>query len=466
MELPNPGDVVDVSGDLSPVGLDSLMQAIGGGPLILHNGAWNYDPDGPNGGEFNKRIPCTGAAIAPDGRLFLLEVDGREPSTSVGLTRPQFAALMRAFGATEGMAFDGGGSSTMAVRLLGDPTTSVVNDPSDGKERRVADGLFVYSTAPVGEAVRLVARPGVIRAVTGADVPVRIAAVDANGHVASVGVPLTAAVEPPSLGIFRNGRFTALLPGTGRIELKSGRIAGRVSIEVARTPARVRIAPAQPNVEKNGTVALQARAYDERGYRLALPTLLAWQTNTGSIDAHGVYRAASHNATVAVRIGAAAITTSVTVGSHEVPLPFARHAHFVTLPHGGPGSLTHDPQCPDCLQLAYSFGSSERAAYAMANLALPPGTIGVTFDVLDDGSASRLRVGLRNAINEDVFLGATILDRPGWRHVVVRWPGETVQATQLIAIYVLPPKGMELSGGEIELRNVRAVVAGEPAAVP
>ena len=78
-----------------------------------------------------------------------------------------------------------------------------------------------------------------------------------------------------------------------------------------------------------------------------------------------------------------------------------------------------------------------------------------------DGSAARLRVGLRNAINEDVFLDATTLDQPGWRHVAVRWPAESAEASRLIAIYVLPPKGMQLSNGDITIRNVRAIVAGQ-----
>lgn len=463
VDTPNAGDVASVTGDLSPVGLDQLTTAIGGGPLILHNGTWFDDPDGPSGGEYAKRIPSSGAAIAPDGTLFLIEVDGRQPTVSVGLTRQEFSALMRALGATEGLAFDGGGSSTMVARRLGDADSSVVNAPSDGIERPVGDGLLVYSTAPVGEAVRLVAQPGVIRAVTGADVPVRIAAVDAANHVASTQERLDAKVDPPSLGIFRNGRFTALQSGTGNIVLHSGRIAGNVSVEVLRTPARTTILPANPNVEKGATIALTARALDARGYHLSLPVLLPWETKDGFVDAHGVYRAGARDGTVTVRIGESAASTLVTVGSHETALAFSDRAHFSTMPRGGEGSLARDPSCATCLTLNYAFSGTERAAYAMADVPLPPHTIGLAFDVLDDGGGARLRVALRNAINEDVFLDATLLDTPGWRHVVVKWSGETAEVARLLGIYVLPPKGMQVSSGQIGLRNVRAVVAGQSA---
>ncbi len=461
VDVPNPGDTAEVTGDLSPLGLDRIETAVGGGPLILHDGSWNEDPDGPNGGEFAKRIPCSGAAITADGKLLLIQVDGREPSLSVGLTRPEFSALMRAFGATEGLAFDGGGSSTMAVRRLGEFESGIVNDPSDGVERPVGDGLFVYSTAPVGPAVRLVSRPSVVRALTGGDIPLRIAAIDAASHVASTDAPIGGSVEPPSLGTFRDGRFIAAMPGEGRILLHSGRIGGEVQVEVVHAAARVAILPLDPNTERNGTLALQARAFDAHGYHLTLPPFLPWQANAGSIDARGIYHAAQHDANVQVRIGDAVAVTRVTVGSHDVALPFAEHAHFVTLPHGGAGTLERGTDCGSCIMLNYVFSSDERAAYAMTDLTLPEHTIGLEFDVLDDGSDSRLRVALRNAINEDVLLTAATLDQSGWRHVVVRWGSEIGEKTRLLAIYVLPPKGMEVSSGEVELRNVRAVVAGE-----
>jgi hypothetical protein len=438
--------------------LNDIATAIGGGPLILHGGAWIDDPNGPNGGEYNKRIPSSGAAITPDGRLLLLEVDGRQASLSVGLTRHEFAALMRAFGAAEGMAFDGGGSSTIAVRRPGDLVAEMVNSPSDRIERPVGNGLFVYSTAPVGPAVRLVAQPGVIRAVSGANVAFRVAAVDAADHAAATGAVSTI-VEPHSLGVVRGGVFYAHRAGSGRIALKGRSLRGAIAVDVHAAPARLSIEPPDANVDRYRTLQLSARAADARGYPLALPKRLSWSASSGSIDGDGTFRAAAENARVTLRVGAVSLTSLVTVGSHEVALPFVGHARFSTIPRGGSGSLTRDAQCSGCLTLSYAFAGNERAAYAMADLQLPAHTIGVSFDVLDDGSASRLRVAIRNAINEDVLTDAARLDNPGWHHLVVRFPPGT-QAARLIAIYVLPPRGMQLASGQVQLRNVRAVVAG------
>ena len=458
--VPDPGAIVTAGGTLDPIGAASLVTAIGGGPLILHGGSWYDDPDGPAGGEYARRIPCTGAAVAPDGRIFLIEVDGRQPEVSVGLKRPEFAALMRALGATEGMAFDGGGSSTMAVRRLGDAAPGMVTSPSDGKERPVGDGLFVYSTAPVGPAVRLVARPGVVRAVAGAAVPLRVAAVDAANHVAASGTAVAASVVPASLGAFDDGRFVARRAGTGRLALRADRLTGSVPLEVVSAPARVKIVPARPNVDPGGTIVLAARAYDARGYPLALPAVLPWSAAGASIAGNGALRAGSRNAGVTVRVGSVIAAARVTVGSHDVALPFAQNARFVTAPHGGGGSVAAGQGCATCVRLTFSLGRGERAAYAMADVALPPDAIGVTFDLQDDGSDGRVRVSVRNEINEDTLLDATRLGAPGWRRVVVRFPVDT-QASRLMAIYVLPPRGIQASAGSIVVRNVRAIVAGQ-----
>jgi hypothetical protein len=453
------GAVVEAAGTLEPIGLDSIATAIGGGPLILHDGEWYDDGDGPNGREFAKRIPCSGAAIAPDGRLFLIEVDGRQPEVSVGLKRPEFAALMRSLGASEGLAFDGGGSSTIAIRRLGESEAVMANSPSDGIERPVGDGLFVYSTAPVGPAVRLVARPNVVRAVPGAGVALRIAAVDAAYHVAAHEAPVRVSVSPPSLGEFHNGEFVALHPGFGHLLMRADRLQGDVAVEVDATPARARITPARPNVDSNAIVALLPHAYDAHGYPLVLPATLPWKATAGSIDDRGEFRAGSQDADVSVRIGDTLAAARVTVGSHDEALPFVQLAHFVTIPHGGQGQLAKDAGCGSCVELRFAFSGNERAAYAMADVPLPNDTIGLTFDLQDDGSAARLRVALRNEINEDVLLDAARLGEVGWRKIVLRFPPDT-QVSRLIAIYVLPSKGIELSEGSVVLRNVRAIVAG------
>jgi hypothetical protein len=459
--VPNPGDPVVVQGDLSPLELSNVAAAIGGGPLILRHGAWYNDPDGPTGGEFLLPIPASGAAIAPDGTLFLVEVDGRQPDVSVGVTRPALAAIMIALGATRGMSLDGGGSSEMVARTLGETNAGVVTSPSDGRERKIADALMIYSTAATGPPSRIVAIPGAVRAMPGASVSVRLATLDDAEHVLAAVAPTRTAVEPASLGTFTGGVFVASEPGDGAIDVRSGTLTLQVPVHVVADPARVVIVPPNPNAPENGSIALRAQAFDAHGYPIALPPDLPWRATNAQIDRRGVLTTTTQNALVSLLLGNHLANARVTVGWHDVALPFAQNARFMTMPRGGAGDVSADPACAQCIALDYALGPSERAAYAVANIRLPRGSLGVAFDVNDDASGAQLKLALRNAIDEEVLLSAIELDRHGWRRVVVRFPDALAQPARLVAIYVIGPNARSQAAGRIVLKDVHAVVAGQ-----
>ncbi len=95
------------------------------------------------------RHPRTAAGVTRDGRtLVLLVVDGRRPGWSIGATLPELAALLIEAGAWDAVNLDGGGSTTMWRREPGG-AGRVLNRPSDGRVRPVANHLGVR----LGEAV-------------------------------------------------------------------------------------------------------------------------------------------------------------------------------------------------------------------------------------------------------------------------------------------------------------------------
>lgn len=125
----------------------NLVQAIGGGPVLIKNGALYKDPNPPAPAKGNMRNPLTAIAVDKDGtHAFFIVFDGHlsGPSRSRGLTRAQMASYLLAHGAYQAMLLDGGGSSEIVARLRGQQSVSVINHPSDRHERRVANGLFVY----------------------------------------------------------------------------------------------------------------------------------------------------------------------------------------------------------------------------------------------------------------------------------------------------------------------------------
>jgi hypothetical protein len=139
-ELPSleVGTSISLRLDTSP-DLTGAVTALGGGPILLDNGASpEWKPPLP-------RHPRT-ALGWNDEWFFLVVVDGRQQQLSKGMNYPELSALMERLGCTYAMNLDGGGSSTL---WLGG---QVMNSPSDGRQRRVANALLVLSTEHAEES--------------------------------------------------------------------------------------------------------------------------------------------------------------------------------------------------------------------------------------------------------------------------------------------------------------------------
>ena len=118
-----------------------IDNAVGGFHRILEGGELV-----PRVLDAKTRHPRSAAGISPDGKyLYLLVIDGHRPG-SIGGTEAEMALLLRALGASEGINFDGGGSSALALRFP-DGKVRVVNTPIHGQipgqERAVAGCLGI-----------------------------------------------------------------------------------------------------------------------------------------------------------------------------------------------------------------------------------------------------------------------------------------------------------------------------------
>jgi hypothetical protein len=436
--VPSVGDVIVPTGDLSPIPLAQIALALGGGPMILHDGQWFDDPNGTAGAPTNQRIPATAVASAPDGTLFLIEVDGRQSTESVGVTRPQLVAIMQALGATEGMALDGGGSSTLVAREPGDADASLRNSPSDGHQRRVTEGLLVYSDAPLGPAARIDVAPEALRAVPGAAIALHIAVTDAAGHPAKAGAPLKTSIVPERLGKLVGGSFVAKHPGNGYLRVTGAGMHADVPISVVARPAALIVLPEQLNLLDGDRVQLHLEGADAHGLPVALPTPVKWTATRGTISSTGAYVAGPADATIRARVGKLTATVRARVGQHDVPMPF-----------------------PTLVPIAYDFSTGKRAFYARLNATLPDGSIGVAFDVQGDGSGVQVHLEASNAALETIYLIPQTVNFTGWRHVVVRFPRTFLQPRILKAIYIMRPSGVPAgAAGSIVLRNLSALLPG------
>jgi exopolysaccharide biosynthesis protein len=120
---------------------------LSGGPLLVRDGK-RLDLPRPTADsyEFNsmhERHPRS--AIGWNAHhFFLVEVDGRQPGLSVGMTLKELASHLIDLGCESAMNLDGGGSATLWL------DGQVRNRPCDGHERPIANALVVVRTADAG----------------------------------------------------------------------------------------------------------------------------------------------------------------------------------------------------------------------------------------------------------------------------------------------------------------------------
>ncbi|HME81928.1 MAG TPA: phosphodiester glycosidase family protein [Candidatus Eremiobacteraceae bacterium] len=471
------GDVVTLTQTLAPQ-LPGMREGVGGGPLLLRDGALYDDPDSPSPEERDVRYPLTGAGTSADGAtLWLVTVDGRAPARSVGITRPMFASLFSALGAATAMAFDSGGSTEMVARRLGDPHVSVANVPSDGRERSVADGLFVLNSATPGPPQTLVLRAPAPAVLAGSHIAVAAQSVDANDQPVPTDGAVAYSVSPASAAVISpQGMFTARAAGGVTVTARSAQASGELHLDVVSRVDELRIAGVQRVYPPGATFALSVQAARADGSAIAIdPDAIAWSSSGdgGSVDAQGAFKSSGvpSRADVVARAGGARATATLLIGAHEVglggamlPGDGAGRWHLTTVPKDLAAALdaAKAPDGSPALHLSFDFGDQRatRAAFIENDVPLPGEPLVVSVDAYGDGSGAWLRIGYRNGdgVSDSMTLARHITWK-GWRNVRAEVPPQARWPIALTKIYLVAPPS-EHYAGDLWLRDLGVWYAG------
>jgi hypothetical protein len=323
------GDTVTLTQSLAPYAIgsapDDVATALSGAAFLEQQGQMAVPATG--GGENNVDYPVIGVGVTKDGKHAIFAVfNGRESeSTAVGLTRPQQARWFMAHGAYNAIEFDSGGSAEMVGRLPGQPRVSVLNTPSDGAERPVANGLFLYSTqASPGPATKAVVNDGApLTVLDGTSEQVSAYATDAEGNPAAD--PVQVSVTPAGLARVSGTSLTAEQAGPGWLTVRAGRAVSRVPLTVASAPARLSLSPGQPDLENDATQQFSVSGTARGGGTLTIGDQdVTWSvtpSSLGSITSGGLFTAAAAGAglaTVTATADGVSAAASVAVGSESV----------------------------------------------------------------------------------------------------------------------------------------------------
>ncbi|MGH7882288.1 MAG: phosphodiester glycosidase family protein [Candidatus Dormibacteraceae bacterium] len=317
------GDHLTVSEKIGPD--NDVVQAVSGGAILVQKGVRAVPLQGD--GENNIANPTAAVGVTKDGQHAVFAVfDGHQSKdVAQGLTRPQIAGWMMQHGAYDAILFDSGGSAQLVGRLPGQTVASVLNVPSDGHQRPVANGLFIYSTETTpGPAIKAVINNDMpLTTLVGTSVPVSAYATDRMGNPASDSVRLT--VWPPGRASIQDDTLVVgLRPGSGSLRIRAGEASASVPLTVVAGLRDLALSPTEAGLINGATQQLSVTATAGDGQAVSLPPpAIRWTVapaSLGTVDQSGVFSAAPDGAgvaTVTASAGGAHASSRITVG--QVP---------------------------------------------------------------------------------------------------------------------------------------------------
>ena len=135
----------EVTITMKTTGMDwsKVDNVIGGGPMLLRGGniAIDYLTASFNKSFADTKHPRTAVGRTAKGDIWFVAVDGRQPMSN-GASLDDLAKIMQVRGCTEATNLDGGGSTTLAI------FGQIMNRPSDGSERKEANGVLFFGPKP------------------------------------------------------------------------------------------------------------------------------------------------------------------------------------------------------------------------------------------------------------------------------------------------------------------------------
>ncbi|MGW1727627.1 phosphodiester glycosidase family protein [Streptomyces sp. NPDC002306] len=476
-----PGEAVDVTyrprADFGDVAV-----AVGGGQVLVSAGVVQRFTDGDTVTATSR----TSVGFSADGRtMYLVAIDGKQ-TNSRGMDLNELGAFMKGLGATNALNMDGGGSTTMAARLPGENTTGLVNSPSDGSERQVANGLGLFA-APGSGTVRgfrvlpaLSANgsdkvfPGLRRTVralahdeTYAPLPSgRVQWRDEDGRVS---------VDPGKDG---TAVVTGRRSGTARVVASSGHRATGTAELTVLAPA-VRIAPNKGLVALDGVggeARLTVTGYDGLGDSAPIEAsdvkvtggagvVSVQPTGDATFSVRGLADGAS--TTLHLTVGKMSTDVAVTVGLAENSFAdLSDAASWTSANDRAPGgSVAPAPGHDGAPGLALTYDFTKSTA-TRGQYAVPPQQIqltgqpqAVTMWINGDGNGEWPRLQYRTGSGVTANLDGPLITWTGWRKVEFPVPTGTVYPLTFQRVRLLETSAARSYTGAVTISDLRVKVA-------
>ena len=173
--------------------------------------------------------------------MMLVTVDGRHRDY-VGVKQSELAQILIDLGAYNAVNMDGGGSTTMGIDFLKNANITIVNLPSDGRERKIASGVGVFNNSPESNQVdKIIIEATQDKVFNKTETELQLKFF--NEYYTPLNVDLkdvNFSVSPAGAGKVVNNVFMPEKPGKAIITASVGKAEGQIEIDVLDSPVALK----------------------------------------------------------------------------------------------------------------------------------------------------------------------------------------------------------------------------------
>lgn len=276
------GDSITVQYDMSALGsqqkcdLEKFKMMIGGHSILVDEGqvaSFSRDMAGLKGHRSRTAI-----GYSQDLKTaYLITADNFK--NSKGLSLSELQQFMIQVGVWKGLLLDGGGSTQMVARPLGEMVGKLVNKTEDSYEREVVNGVGVFSLAPKGQLKGLILN-GKKQLFIGEKATFALSAYDEYYNPIGIERKDLEWKSDGEIGHFKENVFIAEQAGTGEIKVTSETMSNSADVQVVGRSdiQNLKIETRDITLVENTTYKLPVYATTKDGNRREIPQqLVKWK---------------------------------------------------------------------------------------------------------------------------------------------------------------------------------------------
>ncbi len=460
-----------------------LKMMIGGHTILV---------DGGKPSSFSRSVSSIGGnrartavGYSQDGRYaYVIAVEDND--NSAGMSLSELQDFMTSIGVWKGLNLDGGGSTTLVSRPLGEDKATLAFETEYGgtTQRSVVNGLGVYTTAPQG-SVKGFSISGPKQLLLG-----QTATYSAKGYDTYYNPIKNDAIKPTwkagnSNIKWTGDQFQAVKSGTAKVTATSNGISTSMNVEVVGAEAIQSLTPASKtaSLQAGTTISVPVTATLKNGSSLTIaPEMLNWQfvgfkgtvkgdqLTINSVDkdatvGYAIARYDGFSTMIVLGTGGAQASTWEDFENTGYDISFLGNPSNVT----GSASIVQgadDHASSKVLQLSYDMtaGTAKKYAYAQFNgtsgKALTAGSSSMSLDVYSDQSYNWLRGEVADANGKTVYIDiAKSLNWKGWKTLNVDLSGLNIaypaKLKRLYVVNVEEGQDERAATGMIQIDNIK-----------